>query len=82
MHFRFALTNNYFRKEAQKIIQTRFQTVTFFKLYTRMIRPKRLKSLTLWGGTYLYSLCKGEPPLRDFYMYEYASKAFWALLAL
>ena len=27
-----------------------------------VFRPKRLKSHTLWGDTYLYSLCSGVPP--------------------
>ena len=32
-------------------------------------RPKRRKNPTLWGGTYLYGLCKGvPPPPRDPYL--------------
>ena len=29
---------------------------------TSVLRPKRCKSTTLCGGTYLYGLCKGVPP--------------------
>ena len=31
-------------------------------LLTMVLRPKRLKNHTLWGGTYLYSLYRGESP--------------------
>ena len=39
----------------------RFQT-KMGKVYTGF-RPKRRKSSTRWGGTYLYGLYKGVPPL-------------------
>ena len=42
------------------IFRTRFQTRPLKSIL--VFRPKWRKNPTQWGGTYLYSLCKGVPP--------------------
>ena len=52
-------TNTFVRSRGSLENHTRFQTI-LVKVYTRF-QTKQLKNHTLWGGTYLYSWCRGVP---------------------
>ena len=58
--FGIELINTFIRSRGFLENHTRFQT-KMGKVYTRF-QTKRPKNPTLWGGTHLYGLYKGQPP--------------------